>query len=197
MKILLGVTGSVATTLTEKMVVALQNQGHEVRVVMTFSALYFQKRPWWLIARQVLQAKFGLGQMKIGGASLFTDFIEWPSFRYRKNQDIPHIALRDWADAMVIAPLSANTLAKAANGICDNLLTCVLRAWDRSKPLIIAPAMNTKMWEHPATVEHLEKLKRWYDLRVVPPVARKLACGDVGVGAMADVADIVKSVVIE
>ncbi len=195
MKILLGITGSVAATLAEKLVCELEKAGHEVQIVSTFSAGYFQKKPFWFFLGQLLRTKFGWGKLPhISGARIWTDFDEWPSLRYRKNQSIPHIALRDWADAIVIAPLSANTLSKAANGICDNLLTCVLRAWDRSKPVIIAPAMNTKMWEHPVTDEHLAKLKIWYDLRLVPPVSRKLACGDVGVGAMAAIADIVKAI---
>ena len=195
MKILLGVTGSVAATLTEKLVKALRAAGHEVQIVFTVPAWYFVG-----MGRMGLIGRIGRKitrwsrrqPMEVFGVPAWTDFEEWPGTRYRKNQEIPHIALRDWADAIVIAPLSANTLAKAANGICDNLLTCVLRAWDRKKPVVIAPAMNTKMWEHPATAEHIAKMKGWYDLRLVPPVERKLACGDTGVGAMADIAEIVK-----
>ncbi|MFN9980215.1 MAG: flavoprotein [bacterium] len=59
--------------------------------------------------------------------------------------------IRKWADLMVVCPLSANTMAKFVNGICDNLLTCVYRAWDFKKPVIIAPAMNTFMFENPIT----------------------------------------------
>jgi len=62
-----------------------------------------------------------------------------------------HIDLAKWADIFVIAPCSANTLAKLAYGICDNLLTSVARAWDADRPLVIAPAMNTHMWTHPHT----------------------------------------------
>ena len=68
---------------------------------------------------------------------------------------VAHIELRRWADALVIAPLSANTLAKAAAGMADGLLTCVLRAWDWNKPALLAPAMNTAMWESPLTEAHL------------------------------------------
>ena len=197
MKILLGVTGSVAATLTEKLVNALRAAGYEVQIVFTVPAWYFLgMRQIGLISRicRKLTGNPRRQPMEVFGAPAWTDFEEWPGTRYRKNQEIPHIALRDWADVLLIAPLSANTLAKAANGLCDNLLTCVLRAWDRKKPVIIAPAMNTKMWEHPATAEHIAKLKSWYDLRVVPPVERKLACGDTGVGAMADIAEIVKAI---
>lgn len=196
MKILLGVTGSVAATLTEKLVNALRAAGHEVQIVATVPAYYFLG-----VGRIGLIGRLSRKLMRVRrtpshlyGVPLWTDFEEWPGTSYRKNQEIPHIALRDWADAMVIAPLSANTLAKAASGICDNLLTCVLRAWDRGKPVVIAPAMNTKMWDHPATAEHLAKLRQWYDLRLVAPVAKKLACGDVGVGAMAGIEEIVKAI---
>ena len=108
---------------------------------------------------------------------------------------IPHIELRKWADQLVIAPLSANTLAKLAHGMCDNLLTSVVRAWDRTKPIVIAPAMNTHMWDHPATTEHLAALQRWYPhLTIVDPVAKRLACGDDGLGALAPIDAIVAAV---
>ena len=100
-----------------------------------------------------------------------------------------HIELRRWADALVIAPLSANTLAKAANGLCDNLLTCVVRAWDWRRPLLVAPAMNTLMWDSPFTARHLGALTELGAL-VVGPVEKTLACGDTGNGAMAEPADV-------
>ena len=103
------------------------------------------------------------------------------------------VQLRKWADLLLIAPLSANTLAKLAGGLADNLLTCVARAWAFSKPLLVAPAMNTAMWEHPLTASQLALLVTW-GVRVVPPVVKVLACGDEGRGAMASVADIVCAV---
>jgi phosphopantothenoylcysteine decarboxylase len=130
-----------------------------------------------------------------------------------------HIELRRWADLFLIAPLDANTLAKLAAGLADNCLTCVWRAWDPTRPVIIAPAMNTLMWEHPLTARHLrqlasdagagpapdtldvEELMDWMNqkcpkLRVVPPISKRLACGDVGVGAMAEVKEIVQAVAV-
>lgn len=91
---------------------------------------------------------------------------------------------------MVIAPLSANTLAKISHGQCDNLLTCVVRAWDFALPLIVAPAMNTLMWTHPFTEPQLNTL-RALGVNVIPPISKVLACGDIGTGAMASVDDIV------
>lgn len=80
---------------------------------------------------------------------------EWLMWE-KLGDEVLHIELRRWADAFVIAPLSANTLAKLANGLCDNALTCTARAWDPSEaPLIAAPAMNTVMWEHPLTSQQI------------------------------------------
>lgn len=176
MKVLLGITGSVATTVTPKLITTLRNNGHEVTVISTDAACYFTE----------LQAL---------GVQCFTDRDEWPGVQYQRGQLVPHIEMRRWADVGLIAPLSANTLAKIAGGFADNMLTCVMRAWDVARPLVVAPAMNTMMWEHPATAYHLEQLGRWYSrLAIVPPTAKVLACGDEGVGAMADVSSIVEVV---
>ena len=108
----------------------------------------------------------------------------------RLGDPVPHIELRAWADVMVVAPCSANTLAKLAQGLCDTLLSCVARAWDFQKPLVVCPAMNTCMWDHPATAQHLGVLRGW-GCRVVEPVVKLLACKDMGKGALAPVEDIV------
>ncbi|KAG0734411.1 hypothetical protein G6F57_015296 [Rhizopus arrhizus] len=94
--------------------------------------------------------------------------------------------LRNWADIMVIAPLDANTLGKIANGLCDNLLTCVLRAWNVTKPVVACPAMNTSMWTHPFTIRHLDVLTTILKFQIIQPISKKLACGDIGMGAMAE-----------
>nr|XP_020031471.1 phosphopantothenoylcysteine decarboxylase isoform X2 [Castor canadensis]XP_020031472.1 phosphopantothenoylcysteine decarboxylase isoform X2 [Castor canadensis]XP_020031473.1 phosphopantothenoylcysteine decarboxylase isoform X2 [Castor canadensis] len=94
---------------------------------------------------------------------------------------------------MLVAPLDANTLGKVASGICDNLLTCVIRAWDHSKPLLFCPAMNTAMWEHPLTAQQVNQLKAFGYVEI-PCVAKKLVCGDQGLGAMAEVETIVDKV---
>lgn len=112
---------------------------------------------------------------------------EWRDWR-RVGDPVAHIELRRWADALVVAPLSANTLSKMASGACDNLLTCVARAWDvkAAHPVLLAPAMNTAMWESPFTARHLAELASVLGAAVVPPApSKKLACGDVGAGAMA------------
>ncbi|KAF2366843.1 Flavoprotein [Trinorchestia longiramus] len=117
------------------------------------------------------------------------DEMEWRAWRGR-GDPVLHIQLRRWADLLVIAPLSANTLAKLACGLCDNLLTCVARAWDPQKPLLFCPAMNTFMYDHPFTAQHVHKLKELGYIEVAA-VSKRLMCGDVGGGAMAEVQDIV------
>ncbi len=167
-KVLLGVTGSVAAIYTPELCDALRGAGHEVKVLATDPALYFFD-----------PAPFG--------AALVRDADEWPGERYRRGDPVLHIELRRWADMLLIAPLDANTLAKLALGIVDNCLTCVYRAWDRGRPVVLAPAMNTRMWEHPATGRHLRQIGEdlGVALRLVPPVSKRLACDEVGEGAMA------------
>ncbi|KAK2562959.1 Phosphopantothenoylcysteine decarboxylase [Acropora cervicornis] len=77
---------------------------------------------------------------------------------------------------MVIAPLDANTMAKISCGLCDNLLTCTIRAWDVKKPLLFCPAMNTFMWEHPITSVQVKQLIHM-GYTHIPPIKKTLACG--------------------
>ncbi|KAK7115442.1 phosphopantothenoylcysteine decarboxylase-like [Littorina saxatilis] len=132
---------------------------------------------------------FDLTQVK---CPVFKDENEWENWTSVKDP-VLHIELRRWADVMVIAPLDANTLAKISNGICDNLLTCVVRAWDLERPLLFAPAMNTHMWNHPLTAQQITTLKT-FGYMEIPCISKKLACGDTGMGAMAEVSTIVAQV---
>lgn len=113
---------------------------------------------------------------------VFTDEDEWNMWQ-KRDDPVLHIELGKWADLLLIAPLDANTLAKMAGGICDNLLLCTTRAWDLNKPLYFCPAMNTRMWDHPITVKHIDTLKSWKHIEI-PCIPKKLMCGDVGLGAM-------------
>jgi len=198
--ILLGVTGSVAAVKTPELVAVLTKAGHTVHVVATAASLYF-------FDRAVLPP-----------GCLTTDADEWPGERYTRGDPVTHIELRRKADLFLIAPLDANTLAKLAVGLCDNALTSVWRAWDMTKPVILAPAMNTLMWQHPFTRKHLRTIAadfgaahvpghlqdelliqqindRAKGFHIVGPIAKTLACGDDGLGAMAEVRDIVAAVV--
>lgn len=114
---------------------------------------------------------------------LHTDAAEWTSWQ-KLGDPVLHIELRRWADVFLIAPLSADALARLSLGLCDNLLLSVARAWDFTRPMIVAPAMNTLMWQHPATAGQLATLRSW-GVSVIEPVVKELACADVGMGALA------------
>src|SRR5438128_299898 len=114
--IILGVTGSVAAVRAPALFDALCALGHTVRVVATEPALNFFDPA-------------ALGPTDPSGGPLFRDADEWPQRRYQRGDPVLHIAFRQWADLLTVAPLDANTLAKFALGLCDNLLTCLFRAW--------------------------------------------------------------------
>jgi phosphopantothenoylcysteine decarboxylase len=125
---------------------------------------------------------------------IYEDKHEWEAWD-ALGDSVVHIDLRAWADILLIAPLSANSLGKIANGLCDNLLTSIVRAWDvKHKPVLLAPAMNTHMWEHPFTARHLGQLQAELGYHVIPPVSKLLACGDTGQGGLAAVDDLVEAV---
>ncbi|PUU73456.1 flavo protein [Tuber borchii] len=131
---------------------------------------------------------------------LWSDADEWafPSGVYTRECPVLHIELRKWADVLVVAPLSANTLSSIVVGRCDGLLLSVLRAWDwgekeRGGGVVVAPAMNTLMWTHPVTGGQVETLKGW-GVEVLTPVSKVLACGDEGVGGMVGVEVVVEAI---
>jgi len=160
MNVLLGVTGSVAAIYTEKLAQAFIDDGHQVRIVLTQAARQF-----------TTASKF----------ATFTDELEWD---WSKMGDpVQHIELRNWMDVLLIAPLTANTMAKMVNGMCDNLLTSVWLAHG-TKPVIVAPAMNTHMLMHSITQRNICSLLTM-GVGIIGPVEKKLACGDVGIGALA------------
>lgn len=187
MKILLGLTGSVASILYKKLIEELSQIG-EVEIILTEQAKHF------------------VDLSELEKYKIYTDKDEWiwskkysyenisyvkETDKWAKNDPILHINLRNSASALVIAPCSANTLAKIANGFCDNLLTSVLRAWDLNRPVIISPSMSTNMLEHPITEEHIEKVLK-FGYSVVKPQNKLLACGTEGPGALAEIKDIVE-----
>jgi phosphopantothenoylcysteine decarboxylase len=209
-RLILGVTGSVAAIRTPALYEQLHGAGHEVRVVATRSSLYF-------FDTALLRVAEGGNARVTTDGPLFRDSDEWPGTRYHRGDEVLHIEFRKWADLLVVAPLDANTLAKFALGLSDNFLTCIYRAWDFSKPLILAPAMNTLMWDSPVTLGHLRQLIEHRSVEplpagwaleeapaiyaryapkiiLIPPQSKRLACGDVGVGAMAEVVDIAEVV---
>ena len=208
--VLLGVTGSVAAIKTPELFAELRRRGHAVRIVATHAATYFFD-PAGIEPRNRLR----------NPDVVTLDEDEWPGAErgkiWQRGEAVLHIELRRWADLFLIAPLDANTIAKLAAGISDNCLTCVWRAWEPTRPVVLAPAMNTLMWEHPLTVRHLRSVaeaagaidlpagadqddivplinERCRTLCIVPPVSKKLACGDIGPGAIAELDVIVTEV---
>ncbi|XP_073435678.1 phosphopantothenoylcysteine decarboxylase isoform X2 [Dendrobates tinctorius] len=117
-----------------------------------------------------------------------------PGMWNRRSDPVLHIELRRWADLMILAPLDANTLGKISSGICDNLVTCIVRAWDLKKPLLFCPAMNTAMWDHPITTEQIARLRNFGYVEIAC-IEKTLMCGDKGLGAMAEVGSILEKVV--
>ncbi|MBI2482959.1 hypothetical protein HYV74_02135 [Candidatus Uhrbacteria bacterium] len=181
--IVLGVTGSVAAKRTPPLALELSRSIGRVDIVASARSFTFWDPHTLSTERQAQNHGYSY--------RVWRDEDEWGTGQYERGAMIPHITLREWGDVLCVAPCTANTLAKMAAGICDTLLTSIVRAWRRDRPLVIAPAMNTQMWEHPATAEHLATLRRWYPkCTVVDPVVKTLACGEHGVGAMADIEDI-------
>ncbi|AAZ11856.1 phosphopantothenoylcysteine decarboxylase, putative [Trypanosoma equiperdum] len=147
--ILLLVTGSIAAVKVGLLLDQLVDEACSVRIAATKSAFHFITR--------AQHSRKGIQLNRI-----LTDEDEWKEWQ-GMNDAVMHIELRRWADIVVIAPLDANTLAKLAVGMCDNLVTCVMRAWEvRKKPVVLCPAMNTAMWTHPVTAQQLRTLCDWY-----------------------------------
>jgi len=170
--VLLGVTGGIAAYKAAELLRLLQKAGMEVRVIMTRAAIQF------------------VGPMTFETLSQAPVRLDHVS-ELRVDSKITHVEDAQEADIMVIAPATANTLAKMANGVADNLLTSMILAF--GKTVVIAPAMNTNMWEHPAT-QHNVSLLRERGVFVVEPGAGELACGDFGSGRMAEPDSIVAEV---
>lgn len=189
-RVVLGLTGSVASVKWPALVRELAVFA-DVCVVATERGVFFARlaRGYDAEAWDALAASDAAAT-----TPLLTDEAEWASYAVVGRDSVPHIELRKWADVLVVAPLSAHSLSLLATGAAPSLLSCVARAWDiRGAPLVIAPAMNSLMWSHPATAAALAALEGW-GARVVSPATRRLACGDVGTGAMASIADVVAAV---
>ena len=166
-KIVLGVTGGIAVYKAVDLVSKLRKEGADVRVVMTESAAKF-----------VTPLTF----KEISGNTVAVSM-------WAEDQEfhVEHIALADWADLMIIAPATANILAKAANGIADDLLSTVILA--SKTPIVLCPAMNCQMYINPITQDNLKKLAD-YGFIIMQPATGYLACGTSGVGRLPEPAEI-------
>lgn len=169
--ILIGVCAGIAAYKACELVRALVKDGYSVKVVMTPSAEKF-------VTPLVFQT--------LTGNQVYSDM-----FALHEGGGVEHISLAEWADACVIAPLTANTLSKLACGICDNLLTTIVCALPAGLPVILVPAMNSAMWHHPRIQENTRRLEKISGYCVLTPAAGLLACGAEGQGRLPDVADII------
>ncbi len=176
MKIVLGVSGGIAAYKAAELVRELQRAGAEVQVVITSGATHFVS-PLTLATLSKRQVMTSLWR---------PDTAELASGEPQPF-DIEHVAIAQWADALLIAPATANVVARLAHGIADDLLTTVALA--SAAPLVVAPAMNVNMWQHPATRANIQLLQQ-RGAKIIEPASGDLACGMVGEGRLADLADI-------
>ncbi len=169
-RVVLGVSGGIAAYRAVELLRELQREGCSVRVIMTRHAAEF-----------VTPRTFAV----LSGHPVEVDQWSEPT-----RPGVDHVELARWADVLVVAPATANLLAKMAAGVADDALTTYHLAHRRE--VVVAPAMNTHMWRHPATREAVERL-RARGVKVVPPAAGPLACGDEGEGRLAPVPRIVEA----
>lgn len=173
MTIVLGITGSIAAYKAADLTSQLVKKGHQVHVVMTKAATEFITP----LTLQVLSRQPVL-----------------VSLQDEKNSWQPgHIALADDADLFLVAPLSADTLGNFANGLAPDSLASIYLALPRETPVVLAPAMNGKMWLHPATQRNIATLKE-DGCQFIEPAEGDLACGYQGIGRLAEVSNILSKV---
>jgi phosphopantothenoylcysteine decarboxylase / phosphopantothenate---cysteine ligase len=168
-RVLLGVSGGIAAYKAAELARELQRAGAEVQPLLTAAA-----------EQMVTRATFAALTGRRVPASVWDD-----------PAAVEHVALARWGQVLVVAPATAHTLARMAAGLADDLLTNVALAF--GGPVVVAPAMHTEMWEHPATRANLETLAG-RGVRVVPPAAGPLTSGDVGPGRLAELDDLVAGV---
>ena len=163
--ILVGISGGIAAYKIPELIRQLRKAGAQVQVTTTNNALEF-------VTSLTLQT--------VSGHKVYSDV-----FAAINEHSTEHISLPDWADMMLIAPATANILSKMANGIADDALTTTFAAMRKS--VVIAPAMNTNMYESPATQEAIKKLAQWDNITMLDAASGELACGTSGKGRMQEI----------
>ncbi|WWD17276.1 hypothetical protein CI109_101716 [Kwoniella shandongensis] len=192
-RVVLITSGSVASIKAPDIVGALmKSPDTAVQVVATKASSHFYTQD--VVDQAVRKAVSGDGEGSSDddmGVRVWTDEDEWSDWK-KIGDPILHIELRRWADLVVVAPCSADMLAKIAGGLCDSLATSLLRALSPFTPVILCPAMNTNMYSHPFTAKHLKVVREELGYLISGPQdGGKLACGDEGAGKMTDWRDIV------
>jgi len=171
-EVLIGVTGSIASYRTCDLVSALRKEPQmSVHVVMTSEA-----------ARFVTPLTF----QTLSGNPCYSDLFEAP-----EEWDLVHTTLSARADLVVVCPATLNLLGKLAHGIADDLLTCILFAC--RAPILLVPAMNPRMWGHPAAQENVRKLRK-RGVEFAGPIRGEMACREVGMGHIADTSEILAAI---
>ena len=165
--ILVGISGGIAAYKIPELIRSLVKAGAEVRVTTSRNALQF-------VTETTLQT--------LSGSRVYSDV-----FAAINDHATEHISLPEWCDAMIVAPATANVIAKMAAGIADDALTTTICSCAARKPILVAPAMNDKMWENPATQHAIETIRGWQQVRVIEPAEGPLACGTSGKGRMPEV----------
>lgn len=174
LKILLAVSGGIAAYKAVDLASKLTAQSVSIKTIMTEAACN-------LIGPKSFEG--------VSGSPVFTSLWEAGS-----SEPIRHINLVDWADMIVVAPATANTIAKFANGICDDLVSTVLCVcW--SKPIILAPAMNVDMWENPAVQKNISALREM-GVQITGPAKGRLACGVIAEGRMSEPTEIIEAITV-
>lgn len=172
MKVIVGITGGIAAYKAPLLVRLLRKEGHEVKCVATDHALQF-------VTRLTLET--------VSDNKLYSDL-----FDRVNDHSTEHISLKDWGDMIIVAPATANIIGKMASGIGDDALSTLLLSMSR-KPIMLAPAMNTQMWECPAVQRNIEYL-RSVGVQIVSPTDGELACGTSGTGRMAEPEEIMRQI---
>ena len=175
-KVVLGVTGGIAAYKSAELVRLLKERGDRVQVVMTRHAQEFI-RPLTFAA--------------LSGEKVITDLFSDSGSEATLQSAVEHIGVAQEADLLLVAPATADILAKFSHGIADDFLTTMYLAF--TGPVVVAPAMNTNMWNHPATRANLAALRK-RGVSVVEPDEGSLACGMIGPGRLADLNEIVRAV---
>ena len=168
--ILVGISGGIAAYKIPELIRSLVKEGAEVRVTTTKNALQF-------VTELTLQT--------VSGCRVYSDV-----FAAINEHSTEHISLPDWCDAMIVAPATANVVAKMAAGIADDALTTTICSCAARNPIVVAPAMNDKMWENPATQHAIDTIRTWEKVRVIEPAVGVLACGTTGKGRMPEIEEL-------
>ncbi|MBQ5379027.1 MAG: bifunctional phosphopantothenoylcysteine decarboxylase/phosphopantothenate--cysteine ligase CoaBC [Paludibacteraceae bacterium] len=165
--ILVGISGGIAAYKIPELIRSLVKAGAEVRVATTKHALEF-------VTELTLQT--------VSGSRVYSDV-----FAAINEHSTEHISLPDWCDAMIVSPATANVVCKMAAGIADDALTTTICSCAARKPIIVAPAMNDKMWENPAVQHAVDTLRTWEKVKIIEPAEGVLACGTCGKGRMPEI----------